>query len=66
MDDCSGYAASNAQQTDSSFTADLTLAGPACNVYGTDLTDLRLEVDYQTGKTFDRVRCVRNVEAVIN
>ena len=50
VDDCPGYAALNTQQTASSFTADLTLAGAACNVYGNDLTDLRLQVDYQTGR----------------
>ena len=53
VDDCPGYTASNVQQTASSVTADLKLAGPACNVYGTDIADLRLQVDYQTGKTLE-------------
>ena len=47
---CPGYVASNLVQSDTAFTADLKLAGPACNAYGQDLTDLRLDVEYQTGK----------------
>ena len=46
---CPGYAASNVQQSGSTLTADLTLAGSPCNAYGTDLTDLKLLVEYQTG-----------------
>jgi alpha-glucosidase len=47
---CPGYKASNVKTTSSSLTADLSLAGPACNVYGTDLTDLTLTVVYETGE----------------
>lgn len=46
---CPGYAASNVQQTESGLTADLQLAGPACHIYGTDLPNLTLTVEYQTG-----------------
>jgi alpha-glucosidase len=46
---CPGYKASRIQTSSNGLTADLTLAGPACNVYGTDLTDLTLEVVYETG-----------------
>lgn len=46
---CPGYKASNVQTTASGLIADLTLAGEACNVYGADLTDLVLEVSYDTG-----------------
>ncbi len=46
---CPGYAASNVKQSGTTLTADLTLAGPACNTYGTDLKDLKLLVEYQTG-----------------
>ncbi len=46
---CPGYAASNVQQSGATLTADLTLAGSPCNSYGTDLTDLKLLVEYQTG-----------------
>ena len=46
---CPGYKASNVKQTGARMTADLTLAGPACNAYGTDLEHLALEVTYDTG-----------------
>ena len=49
LDNCPGYSASNVQDSGSKVTATLALAGTACNVYGDDLTDLRLEVEYQTG-----------------
>lgn len=44
---CPGYTASNVQQTASGFTASLSLAGDACNVYGTDIEALSLTVEYQ-------------------
>jgi alpha-glucosidase len=47
---CPGYKASNVTTTESSLTADLTLAGTACNTYGYDISNLTLQVDYQTGK----------------
>lgn len=46
---CPGYKASNVKTTSSSLTADLSLAGRACNVYGDDLTSLTLQVVYETG-----------------
>lgn len=46
---CPGYKAVNAHGNGDSFTADLTLAGKPCNTYGTDLKDLRLVVEYQSG-----------------
>ena len=49
LSSCPGYKASNVVQTDSGLTASLTLAGDACNVYGYDLPDLTLLVQYQTG-----------------
>ncbi|KAI1649132.1 glycoside hydrolase family 31 protein [Daldinia loculata] len=45
---CPGYTASNVVSTASGLTADLKLAGEPCNVYGTDLKDLTLEVSYDT------------------
>lgn len=45
---CPGYTASNVQDNGSSLTADLALAGVACDVYGTDLKNLKLSVEYQT------------------
>ena len=49
LESCPGYAASNVQDDGARVTADLALSGTACNVYGDDLTDLKLEVEYQTG-----------------
>ncbi|KAI3341136.1 glycosyl hydrolases family 31-domain-containing protein [Ustulina deusta] len=48
IDNCPGYTASNIVESDGKLTADLSLAGAACNIYGTDLTDLKLLVEYQT------------------
>lgn len=51
VDQCPGYSASNVQFSgNKTVSADLSLAGTACNAYGTDLTDLKLLVEYQTGK----------------
>lgn len=50
LDKCPGYAASNVQTTDNGLTADLKLAGTACNTYGDDLEDLVLEVTYENGE----------------
>ena len=52
VDDCPGYTASNVATTDGGLTADLKLAGTACNVYGYDVDPLTLEVQYQTGSSF--------------
>jgi alpha-glucosidase len=54
VDDCPGYTLSNLVQSQSSLTADLTLNGDACNVYGTDINDLKLLVEYQTGTCFSK------------
>ncbi|KAJ4151242.1 hypothetical protein LMH87_011955 [Akanthomyces muscarius] len=48
LDKCPGYKASNVQTTDSGLTAELSLAGAACNVYGDDLEHLILQVTYET------------------
>ncbi|PTB71292.1 glycoside hydrolase family 31 protein [Trichoderma longibrachiatum ATCC 18648] len=48
LDQCPGYRATNVRVTATGVTADLTLAGAACNVYGTDLPHLTLQVTYQT------------------
>jgi alpha-glucosidase len=45
---CPGYSASNVKTTATGLTADLTLAGPACNMYGDDLQHLTLDVTYET------------------
>lgn len=44
---CPGYTASNVQTTDSGLTANLDLAGTACNVYGNDIENLTLTIEYQ-------------------
>ncbi|KAK2609148.1 hypothetical protein QQS21_002375 [Conoideocrella luteorostrata] len=49
---CPGYKASNIKTTGHGLKADLHLAGPKCNAYGTDLDDLKLDV---TVETSDRV-----------
>ncbi|EEY21948.1 alpha-glucosidase [Verticillium alfalfae VaMs.102] len=46
--DCPGYAASNVKTTGNGLTAELKLAGPACNTYGTDLEELTLSVTYES------------------
>jgi hypothetical protein len=52
LDACPGYTASNVRTTAYSLSADLNLAGPACNVYGPDLRSLGLKVTYETRKYF--------------
>lgn len=51
IDDCPGYTLSNVAESDSQITGDLILAGSACNIYGEDLTNLKLLVEYQTSKS---------------
>ncbi|GAB7358215.1 hypothetical protein MBLNU230_g0367t1 [Neophaeotheca triangularis] len=46
--DCPGYKASNVADTAQGFTADLTMAGAACQAFGNDIADLVLNVEYQT------------------
>ncbi|KAJ5746908.1 uncharacterized protein N7511_008604 [Penicillium nucicola] len=48
LDECPGYKASNVKQLGETLTADLTLAGHACNTYGSDLPNLKLLVEAQT------------------
>lgn len=48
---CPGYSISNIQQTVSGLTAELFLAGDACNVYGADLPNLTLTVEYQSSES---------------
>ncbi|KAI0160430.1 family 31 glycosyl hydrolase [Xylariaceae sp. FL1272] len=45
---CPGYTATNiVENRVGGFTADLVLAGDACNVYGTDIPELSLLIEYQ-------------------
>ncbi|RMJ13951.1 hypothetical protein CDV36_006377 [Fusarium kuroshium] len=50
IDTCPGYSASNVEETTNGLTADLTLLGEPCNVYGIDAPELKLVVEYQTDK----------------
>lgn len=52
-DECSGYKAINVKEHDHSLEADLVLNDWACNSYGTDLQNLKLLVEYQTGEYLD-------------
>lgn len=45
--ECPGYIASDVVKTETGFTAALDLAGKACNVYGNDVLNLTLTVNYQ-------------------
>ena len=60
--DCPGYTASNVTETATGLTANLALAGPACNVYGTDIEELTLSVNYDNGWYFVLCKggCVAN------
>ena len=62
-DDCPGYEASNVEKTDSTITADLTLAGDACNVYSPDIKDLKLVVEYQSSKSTTTPSCLKHYPA---
>ena len=48
QDLCPGYTASNVKTSTTGLIASLRLTGKACNVYGTDIRDLTLRVEYQT------------------
>jgi len=70
VDSCPGYTASNVITTDSTLTADLTLAGIACNVYSDDIPNLKLVVEYQTNdrlhvKIYDAALSVFQVQEEI-
>ncbi|CCX06613.1 family 31 glycosyl hydrolase [Pyronema domesticum] len=47
---CQGYAASNVKKSISGLTADLSLNGNGCAIYGSDLKSLKLEVNYETNE----------------
>ncbi|EJD48260.1 hypothetical protein AURDEDRAFT_61187 [Auricularia subglabra TFB-10046 SS5] len=50
---CPGYKAENVVVSELAITADVNIAGKACNAYSRDLNNLRLVVQYQTK---DRIR----------
>jgi alpha-glucosidase len=49
VESCPGYKATNVHTSGSKLSADLVLAGKACNVYSPDVKKLTLEVQYETG-----------------
>lgn len=59
QDVCPGYKASNVQRTPYGLTADLSLAGAACNVYGTDVDSLSLTVVSSTGSLTVNSKLIR-------
>ena len=50
LDACPGYRAKNVFTFGPKLTADLVLAGKACNVFGPDIEQLKLEVTYETSQ----------------
>ncbi|CAG8955439.1 hypothetical protein HYFRA_00010305 [Hymenoscyphus fraxineus] len=48
QDVCPGYKAENVVRNEFGWTATLSLAGKACNVYGPDVDTLNLTVEYQS------------------
>ncbi|KAG6326515.1 hypothetical protein ID866_12574, partial [Astraeus odoratus] len=48
---CPGYALSSLVESENGLSAQLQLSGPACNAFGVDITDLTLEVTYQSQST---------------
>lgn len=59
---CPGYTASDVVRSAYGLSATLSLAGPACNVYGTDVETLNLTVEYQSA---DRLS-IKIVPAIID
>jgi len=48
LDGCPGYRAINVQTRPDGLTAYLVLGGKPCNVFGADIRQLSLNVDYET------------------
>ena len=48
LDACPGYKVEHVSTSGSSISADLVLAGSACNVFGADVSKLKLDVTYET------------------
>ncbi|KAG8894677.1 hypothetical protein FRC01_012825, partial [Tulasnella sp. 417] len=46
-DACPGYTAKNVKTGKGTLSADLVLAGTACNAYGPDIQNLKLAVTYE-------------------
>ncbi|KAJ2726702.1 hypothetical protein GGI07_000426 [Coemansia sp. Benny D115] len=48
LEACPGYSVGYVQNTSNGFVATLKLAGAPCNVYGKDITDLNLKVNFDS------------------
>ncbi|KAF5391185.1 hypothetical protein D9757_003120 [Collybiopsis confluens] len=48
VSDCPGYSLHTLQESNTGLTAQLSLAGPACNAFGTDYQNLTIQVTYET------------------
>lgn len=59
LDACPGYEATNVKTVGAMLTADLTLDGPACNIFGNDIQNLSLSVVYETG---EHLTCVTSTK----
>ncbi|KAF8996142.1 glycosyl hydrolases family 31-domain-containing protein [Cyathus striatus] len=45
---CPGYTLNGLKETKTGLTAHLSLAGPGCNAFGSDITNLTIQVTYET------------------
>ncbi|KAJ3486564.1 hypothetical protein NLI96_g4155 [Meripilus lineatus] len=61
LDACPGYKVTHAKSTASSLSADLILAGGACNVFGKDVSQLKLDVTYETNPSSERYEVPESV-----
>ena len=50
LDACPGYKATDVSASGTKVTATLILAGKPCNVFGNDIQELSLSVEYETGE----------------
>jgi alpha-glucosidase len=50
LDSCPGYSATDVKDDGTRLTADLVLNGKGCNIFGSDLQKLTLDVVYETGE----------------
>lgn len=54
--DCPDYRVIAAEDNGNTLTAQLRLSGKKCDLYGRDLSKLKLQVEYQTSETNYRNR----------
>ncbi len=49
----SGYTLDSLKETETGLTAQLNLAGDACNAFGNDIANLTIQVTYETETRYD-------------